>query len=46
MAKISQKMRHTRSTLKILGIAWTSAFTTTYRNKQLEIHVWIEYYPT
>lgn len=30
MAKISQNIRHTNSTLKMDGIAWTSAFTTTF----------------
>lgn len=29
MAKISQNIRHTNSTLKMDGIAWTSALTTT-----------------
>lgn len=30
IAKISQNMRQTSKTLKIEGIAWTRAFTTTY----------------
>lgn len=30
IAKISQNMRHTSSTLKMDGIAWTKALTTTY----------------
>lgn len=32
IAKISQKIRHTKSTLKILGIACTKAFTTTCKH--------------
>ena len=41
IAKMSQKMRHTSSTLKILGIAWTNALTTTYNH---EIHLSINLY--
>jgi hypothetical protein len=30
MAKMSHRMRQTNSTLKMLGMAWMSALTTTY----------------
>lgn len=33
IANINQNIRQTNSTLKILGIAWTNAFTTTYNIK-------------
>ena len=33
MAKMSQKMRQTSRTLNMLGMAWTRAFTTTWRSR-------------
>ena len=33
MAKMSQKMMQTINTLKMLGMAWTRAFTTTLKCK-------------
>jgi len=37
IAKMSQNIRHTNSTLKILGMAWTKAFTTTYKYTKHDI---------
>lgn len=35
IANISQKIRHTSNTLKIDGMAWTKALTTTYGRRSL-----------
>lgn len=37
MANISQNIRHTSNTLKMDGMAWTKAFTTTYASYKCQL---------